>query len=111
MSEIFTQLELSQPFHLPDSTLPTKSECLLYVKSRLFNRLGTRDVIVLELSRKVEQIWNKADCCPSTFKHIKSLFMTDIWEKYLYLIREKQLPGDQTGKKRSHKKNAAKVKR
>ena len=109
MSEIFTQPELLQPFELPDVTLPTKTECLLYVISQTINKIGKHSTIVLELSRKVEDIWNKADCCPYTFKHIADLFDKDIWQRYLYLKREKHLPGEQGGQKRSHKKNPEKV--
>ena len=79
MSEIFTQYELLQPFELPNDTLPMKTECLLYVLSRAINKIGKHDTVVLEMSRKIEDIWNKADCCPFTFKHTAELFERDIW--------------------------------
>ena len=107
----YLQYELLQPFELPEVTLPTKNECLLYVVSRTINKIAQHNTIILELSRKVEDIWNKADCSPYTFKHIAKLFDKDIWQRYLYLKREKHLPGEQGAQKRSHhKKNPTKVK-
>ena len=78
MSEMFTQYELLQPSELPNVTLPTKTECLLYVLSRTINKIGKHDTVVLEITRKIEDIWNKADCCPFTFKHIAEFFERDI---------------------------------
>ena len=103
MSEMFTQYELLQPSELPNVTLPTKTECLLYVLSRTINKIGKHDTVVLEISRKIEDIWNKADCCPFTFKHIAELFERDIWQKYLYLKQEKHLPVENAVQKRLHK--------
>ena len=77
MNEIFTQYELLQPFELPNTTLPTKTECLLYVLSRTMNKIGKHDTAVLEISRKIEDLWNKADCFPFIFKHIAELFERD----------------------------------
>ena len=90
MSKIFTQYELLQAFKLPNAILPTKTDCLLYVLSRTIKIIGKRDTVVLEMSRKTEDIWNKADCCPFTFKHITELFERGIWQKYLCLKREKR---------------------
>ena len=61
------------------------------------------DTVVLEMSWKIEDIWNKADCCPFTFKHIAELFERDIWQKYLYLKQEKYLPEEHAVQKRLHK--------
>ena len=110
MSEIFTQYELLQPFELPNATLPTKTECLLYVLSRTINKIGKHDTVVLKMSRKIEDIWNNADFCPFTFKHIAELLERDIWQKYLYLKREKHLPGE-NAVQRSHKKNPDRIKK
>ena len=63
------------------------------------------------LNKIVGEICNKADCCPFTQKHISELFEQKIWKPYLYLRREKHLPGGETtGLKRSHKKDPTKVK-
>ena len=78
MSEMLTQYELLQPSELPNVTLPTKTECLLYVLSTTINKIGKHDTVVLEITRKIEDIWNKAGCCPFTFKHIAELFERDI---------------------------------
>ena len=78
MSEILIQYELLQPFELPNATLPAKNECLLYILSRTINKIGGHDTVVLEMSRKLEDICNKADCCPFTFKHIAELFERDM---------------------------------
>ena len=85
-----------------------KTDCMLYVVSRTHfkNNLykQTHDTIVLELARKVEEVWNNADCCPYTFKYIAKLFDKEIWQKYLFLKRENYLPGSANLGKRSHKK-------
>ena len=60
---------------------------------------------------KITDIWNKADCCPFTQKHISKLFEQKVWKPYLYLRCEKHLPGGDTSwLKQSHKKDPTKIK-
>ena len=58
----------------------------------------------------MEDVWNKADCCHYTRKHIVTLFEKNIWDKYTFLLREKRLPGDENTTKISHKKDPSKHK-
>ena len=46
----------------------------------------------------MEDVWNKADCCPYTQKHIVTLFEKNAGDKYTFII------------KRSHKKDTSKHK-
>ena len=56
------------------------------------------------------EVWNKANCCPYTQKHIVTLFEKNVWDKYSFLLREKRLLGDENTTKRSHKKDPSKHK-
>ena len=94
--------------------LHTKHDCLLYVVSQTNKKAKdamTHNSAINNLAKIVEDIWNKADCCPFTQKHISKLFEQEVWKPYLYLQHEKHLPGGGTaGLKRSHKKDPTKVK-
>ena len=79
--------------------------------SRTKHGSNRRDTVISDLTRNVEKIWNDADCCPFTFKHIVKVFNKEIWETYKHLQREKCLPGVEGLGKRSHKKDPAKAKK
>ena len=90
--------------------LPTVHDCLLYVLSRTnkdAKRSQTRQQIIWEPAKIVEDVWNKADCCPYTQKHIATLFEKNVGDKYTFLLREKRLPRDENTTKRSHKKDTS----
>ena len=104
MTSVFSCEELQQPYKFSSVLLPTKNDCLLYVLSRTkFNGFG-HDQTLLQMAKNVEKVWIDADCCPYTQNHIVHLFKKEIWDKYLYLLREKHLPGSGSLGKRSHKK-------
>ena len=111
--KVFKDDELSRFYVFSNKKLPTVNDCLLYVLSRT-NKDGkrnqTRQQIIWELAKIVEDVWNKADCCPYTWKHIVTLFEKNVWDKYTFLLREKCLPGDENTTKRSHKKDPSKQK-
>ena len=111
--KVFKDDELSRFYVFSNKKLPTVNDCLLYVLSRT-NKDGkrnqTRQQIIWELAKIVEDVWNKADCCPYTRKHIVTLFEKNVWDKYTFLLREKRLPGDENTTKRSHKKDPSKHK-
>ena len=102
--KVFKDDELSKFYVFSNKKLPTVNDCLLYVISRT-NKDGkrnqTRQQIIWELAKIVEDVWNKADCCPYTRKHIVTLFEKNVWDKYTFLLREKRLPGDENTIKRS----------
>ena len=86
---------------------------LTYILSRTnrdAKKSQTHQQTVGELAKTVEGIWNKADCCPYSRKHIVTLFEKNVWDKYYFLMREKHLPGDENIIKRSHKKDPSKHK-
>ena len=89
--------------------LPTKHDCLLYVASQTNKKkkdASTHNLAINTLAKIVEDIWNKADYCPLTQKHISKLLEQEVCKLYLYLRREKHLPGGETtGLKLSHKKD------
>ena len=58
----------------------------------------------------MKDVWNKADCCPYTWKHKVTLFENNVWDKYTFLLREKRLLGDDNTTKRSYKKDPSKHK-
>ena len=96
--KVFKDDELSRFYVFSNKKLPTVNDCLLYVLSRTnkdAKRSQTRQQIIWELAKIVEDVWNKADCCPYTRKHIVTLFEKNVWDKYTFLLREKRLPGDE----------------
>ena len=111
--KVFKDDELSRFYVFSNKKLPTVNDCLLCVLSRTnkdAKRSQTRQQIIWELAKIVEDVWNKADCCPYTRKHIVTLFEKNVWDKYTFLLREKRLPGDENTTKRSHKKDPSKHK-
>ena len=111
--KVFKDDELSRFYVFPNKKLPTVNECLLYVLSRTNRdpkRSQTRQEIIWELAKIVEVVWNKADCCPYTLKHVVALFEKNVWDKNTILLREKRLAGEKDTKKRSHKKDPSKHK-
>ena len=109
MACFFETHELDSPYSLRKDVLPSKTDCLLYVLSRTkreYNKIS----ILGDLALEVYEIWDKADCCPYSVKQIKNAFEQHIWQKYLYLKREKCLPGHHLAEKRSHKKSSQKPK-
>ena len=109
----FTDEELQGHFQLRNDLLPTKTDCLLYVVSTTHAKSKDRmnhDFAVSQLTKAVENIWNNADCCPFSEKHIGKLFEQTIWEPYIYLRREKHLHNQSLkGPKPSQKKDPTKV--
>lgn len=113
IDNFFGQDELLEEFEFRKDMLPTKHEVLLYVVSRTNKGNKVNKVIVNEMAKQLEEIWEKADCCPFTMKYIARLYDQEIWKPYLHLRREKCLPGsgaESIGSKRSHKKDPAKTK-
>ena len=101
--KVFKDDELSRFYVFSNKKLPTVNGCLLYVISQT-NKDGKRSQtrqIIWELLKIVQDVWNKADCCPYTRKHIVTLFEKNVWDKYTFLLREKRLPGDENTIKRS----------
>ena len=85
----------------------------MYALSRInkdLKRNQTRQQIIWELAKIVEDVWNKADCCLYTWKHIVTLFEKNVWGKYTFLLREKCSLGDENTTKRSHNKDPSKHK-
>ena len=109
--DFFTEQELKK---LKPDTLPTKHQVLLYVYTRTNSSQrhdqGSHVSAVNELATKVIEIWEKADCCPYTRRHVTSLFDKHVWQQYQKLLREKTLPGEVSTKKRSHKATKRKKK-
>jgi len=102
---------LLEEYEFGNDMLPTKHQVLLYVMSRTFNGKKNNKIVVNQMSKSVENIWKKADCCPFTQKHISKLFEQQVWKPYLHLRRERCLSGEeQTGIKRSHKRDPSKAK-
>ena len=111
--KVFKDEELSRFYVFSNKKLPTANDCLLCVLSRTIKdakRGQTRQQIIWELAKIVEDVWNKADWCPYTRKHIVTLFEKNVWDKYTFLLREKRLPGDENTTTRSHKKDPSKHK-
>ena len=94
--KVFKNDKLSRFYVFSNKKLPTVNDCLLYVISRT-NKDGkrnqTRQQIIWELAKIVEDVWNKADFCPYTHKHIVTLFEKNVWDKYTFLLREKTFTG------------------
>ena len=112
---VFTDDELQYHFKLPQTLLPSKNDVLRFVLPRTYRNTKTKhDTVVREMAINVSKIWNDADCCPYTPRHIIAIFERDVWSVYLYLNREGHLPGapsSATNKKRSHKKDPTKTKK
>jgi len=111
-TDVYSIDELQKQYNFSPVLLPTKSDCLLYVLSRTkYNGIG-HDVAVRKMAKDVQKIWIDADCCPYSDVYIaNTLFKKEVWDKYLYLLREKRLPEktlQQDTRKRSHKKNPSK---
>lgn len=115
MVDFFEESELTNHFQIRKDLLPTKGDCLLYVISRTIKVKGGTNFMkhsraVFQLAGIVEEIWNDADCCPFARGHIVKIFDEKIWQPYLHLRREKCLPTQSSGRKRSHKKDPTKKK-
>ena len=112
MYEVFYENEVDKPYHFRNDELPTIHDCMRYVISRTNhqNRSGKHTPVVTDLAHLVNDIWTKADCCPLSVRHIVDHFEKNVYSSYVYLKREKCLPGNTLGPKRSHKKNPAKAK-
>ena len=111
--KVFKDEELSRFYVFSNKKLPTVNDCLLYLLSRAnedAKRSQTRQQIIWQLAKIVEDVWNKADCCPYFQKHIVTLFEKNVWDKYTFLLRKKPLPGDENTAKRSLKKDCSKHK-
>ena len=105
---VFSFEELQQQFNFSPILLPTKTECLRFVLSRTKYNGEAHDKAVLKMAREIQKIWIDADCCPFSYPYIVQQFKKEIWDNYLYLLREKQLPGSGSLLKRSHKKDVSK---
>ena len=106
--KVFKDEELSRFYVFSNKKLPTVNDCLLYVLSRTnkeAKREQTRVQTIWELAKIVLDVWDKADCCPHTRKHIVTLFEKNAWNKYTYLMRENHLPRDNNTTKRSYQKD------
>ena len=109
--KVFKDDELSRFYMFSNKKLPTVNDCLLYVLSRTnkdAKRSQTRQQIIWELAKIVEDVLNKSDCCPYTRKHIVTLFDRNVWDKCTFLLREERLQGDENTTKSSHKKDPIK---
>ena len=92
VKKVFKDDELARSYVFSNKKLPTVNNSLLYVLSRTnkdAKRSQIRQQIIWELTKIVKDVWNKADCCPYTRKHIVTLFEKNFWDKYTFLLREK----------------------
>ena len=113
--DFFDDNELKKEYNFKKYVLPQKNDCLLYVISRTHTKSSSRvshNQAVRQMAVIVEKIWNDADCCPMTKKHIMKLFNESVWKPYYYLKQEKHLPSSSHAgvQQRSHKKDLTKVK-
>ena len=81
IDNFFKEDELLQHYEFRNNKLPIKHDCLLCVVSRTNKKTKdamTHNLTVNNLAKITEDIWNKADCCYFTQKHISKLFDQEV---------------------------------
>ena len=77
--KVFKDDELSRFYVFSNEKLPTVTDCLLYILSRTnkdANRSQTRQQIIWELARIVEDVWRLLSLYPQKYSYI-------VWEECL----------------------------